>query len=532
MRSHGEGTLFPVTLKSGRKVYRAAVSLPDGRRRQKQAATRAAAKEALREMLDDLEAGRIGSSMSLGRYLAIWLSSVQTRLAPQGWDQHRSIIEGHLVPALGHIALSKLSVADVRTYLDTPRNWAPRVGAKRTTAGRLIAPRTMAHHRATLRRALADAQRDGLVSRNVAALAEPPRVARREAVWLDAAQMGRLFDSTKADRLHALWVLAGTTGADTIAATHGLPQGALAPFVVGMSRRRRSFVMKRASTIVADMEAKAKASESSPMGMTYAGEDLADLRDPATGTVSYQRLRDLASGGAIRLASGQELPGPAPAEKGTPGNFEDFLTADPARRREIAAARRAYAESGREPDKPPPDKQLTPTMEAAVLNRLTNQWTAATKPIRDLREQVSRMEAGMEAARRNDLAAGSQAVLVVFQKILDPTSVVRESEYARSGAGQSLINRIRGAAERLARGGAGVPLAELEAFARLARDMVVRSGGSYVAGVQARLGRTADHYGIPRDLIFEDLPSEPENVIPSASADDENPFRRPAGGSR
>ena len=327
-------------------------------------------------------------------------------------------------------------------------------------------------------------------------------------------------------------VLAGTTGADTIAATHGLPQGALAPFVVGMSRRRRSFVMKRASTIVADMEAKAKASESSPMGMTYAGEDLADLRDPATGTVSYQRLRDLASGGAIRLASGQELPGPAPAEKGTPGNFEDFLTADPARRREIAAARRAYAESGREPDKPPPDKQLTPTMEAAVLNRLTNQWTAATKPIRDLREQVSRMEAGMEAARRNDLAAGSQAVLVVFQKILDPTSVVRESEYARSGAGQSLINRIRGAAERLARGGAGVPLAELEAFARLARDMVVRSGGSYVAGVQARLGRTADHYGIPRDLIFEDLPSEPENVIPSASADDENPFRRPAGGSR
>ena len=106
MRSHGEGSLFPVTLKSGRKVYRAAVSLPDGRRRQKQAATRAAAKEALREMLDDLEAGRIGSSMSLGRYLAIWLSSVQARLAPQGWDQHRSIIEGHLIPALGHIALS------------------------------------------------------------------------------------------------------------------------------------------------------------------------------------------------------------------------------------------------------------------------------------------------------------------------------------------------------------------------------------------------------------------------------------------
>jgi integrase len=71
---------------------------------------------------------------------------------------------------------------------------------------------TLRHHRATLRRALADALRDGLVTRNVAALAKPPLLPRRERQVLDLAQVGRLIDSTRGDRLHALWVIGATCG--------------------------------------------------------------------------------------------------------------------------------------------------------------------------------------------------------------------------------------------------------------------------------------------------------------------------------
>lgn len=164
---------------------------------------------------------------------------------------------------------------------------------------------------------------------------------------------------------------------------------------------------------------------------------------------------------------------------------------------------------------------LSPTAESNVINRLSNQWTAASKTANELERQVAIMKAGMDAARRGDLAQGAQAVLVTFQKILDPTSVVRESEFDRSAAGQSLMNRARGAAERLTRGGAGIPLPELEKFATLAADMAKAQRGSRLASIQERLGKTADRYKIPRELVFESeaapLPAAPASS-PAAPA--------------
>jgi integrase len=63
-----------------------------------------------------------------------------------------------------------------------------------------------------LRRALADALRDGLVTRNVAALAEPPKMTRTERPFLTGPQARILIDGTKDDRLGPLFHLAVTTG--------------------------------------------------------------------------------------------------------------------------------------------------------------------------------------------------------------------------------------------------------------------------------------------------------------------------------
>ena len=146
---------------------------------------------------------------------------------------------------------------------------------------------------------------------------------------------------------------------------------------------------------------------------------------------------------------------------------------------------------------------LSPGMEANIINRLTTQWDAATKPVRELQRQAGMMDAGMTAARRGDLAAGAQTVLVTFQKILDVLSVVRSEEYKRSAEGQSVQNRIRGSIERLSKGGAGLPMAELEKFATLAHELAAAQHTPYIAGTKSRLGKTADRYGIPHELIFE-----------------------------
>jgi hypothetical protein len=158
-------------------------------------------------------------------------------------------------------------------------------------------------------------------------------------------------------------------------------------------------------------------------------------------------------------------------------------------------------------------RELTPTMEANIVNRLNTQWGAANKTSKELNNQVRLMDAGLSAAEKGDLAQGSQAVLVTFQKILDPTSVVRESEFARSAAGQSLLTRIQGAAEKLVKGGSGVPVTELRKFADLARE-AVKAQQADMPGARKRIGAIADRYGIPHELIFEDQPSS--QAVPPA----------------
>lgn len=154
---------------------------------------------------------------------------------------------------------------------------------------------------------------------------------------------------------------------------------------------------------------------------------------------------------------------------------------------------------------------LTDNQEALLVGRLTNQWTAATKTATELDRQVQIMQTGLDAARRGDLNAGAQAVLVTFQKILDPSSVVRESEYARSPEGLALMTRIEGAYERMKSGGAGVPLDELEKFAQLGREMASGASG-HMNAVKERIGKNADYYKVPRSLIFEDYDlSKPGN---------------------
>lgn len=169
------------------------VSLPDGRRSKRRYATEAEALAALRR---HDAAVAPASSMSLGAYLASWLETVRLTLAPATWRRYEQIVRLWLVPNLGKARLDRLSVAHVRVYLH----------------GLRLHPQTMAHHRAVLRKALADAVTEGLLTRNVASLAKPPTVPTRERRWLDADDLRRLFEATEGTRTHALWVLAGTTG--------------------------------------------------------------------------------------------------------------------------------------------------------------------------------------------------------------------------------------------------------------------------------------------------------------------------------
>jgi integrase len=197
VRGHNEGSIYPRA--DGRWV--AAISLGDGRRATRYAKSRAEAKVRLAELQRLKESQAVeGSRLTLSQFLVRWLDDVRPRLAPATWKKHESICRVHLVPVVGHRRLSELSVHDVTRLVD-----------ERGPLGVLDA-QTRRHVRGTMRRALADALRQGHVTKNVAALAEPPSLPHRERSVLDALQVRALIDGTREDRLHALWVLLATTG--------------------------------------------------------------------------------------------------------------------------------------------------------------------------------------------------------------------------------------------------------------------------------------------------------------------------------
>jgi hypothetical protein len=71
----------------------------------------------------------------------------------------------------------------------------------------------------------------------------------------------------------------------------------------------------------------------------------------------------------------------------------------------------------------------------------------------------------------NSKNALDQALVITFNKMLDPGSVVRESEFARTPQGQSFISRIQGASEKLAEGGVGLTDAERDEIIVVAKQL-------------------------------------------------------------
>lgn len=80
--------------------------------------------------------------------------------------------------------------------------------------------------------------------------------------------------------------------------------------------------------------------------------------------------------------------------------------------------------------------------------------------------QMKRAEQAIQQARigKGSMNAVDQSLITLLNKILDPTSVVRESEYARTPEGMSVMERLKGYAGRLEKGGAGLSPNEREAL--------------------------------------------------------------------
>ncbi len=158
----------------------------------------------------------------------------------------------------------------------------------------------------------------------------------------------------------------------------------------------------------------------------------------------------------------------------------------------------------RDPARGGGDRGPTDAQSFGMSERLAKAWSTANQPVKEMDRQLRIMRTGLNRFRKGDTNGGSQAVLVTFQKILDPTSVVRESEYARTTEGQALLSKIEGYATRLAKGGTTLTDPELAAMVQTAEEML--SGMSqWSAGTRQRIGAQAAKYKLDPATIFDDV---------------------------
>jgi len=201
-RGPGEGSIYERW--DGRWAGSVHIGYQDGKRVRKHVMghSRAEVKEKMAALMRAHDEQRPIPSQrdKVGPFLRRWLDEVaKPALRASTYDSYDDILVAHLIPGLGHIAIAKLSPADIHTFLNAKLNGG-------------LSPRRVEYIHAVLRRAIVTAERWGMVSRNVAKLVDPPRVPKHEIRPLTPEQARLLIETAADDRFRALYVTALGTG--------------------------------------------------------------------------------------------------------------------------------------------------------------------------------------------------------------------------------------------------------------------------------------------------------------------------------
>lgn len=154
---------------------------------------------------------RAPDRITLGDYLTErWLPIKRAQLRQSTFNSYQANIANHVVPGIGAIPLQRLSPEDLDKFYARLL-----VEGKLNGDGGGLSVKTVRYIHGILRKALADAMRKGSVQRNVADLADPPKLSSapkpQMKVWT-AEQLREFLDGIRDHELYPAFYLAANTG--------------------------------------------------------------------------------------------------------------------------------------------------------------------------------------------------------------------------------------------------------------------------------------------------------------------------------
>ena len=185
-----------------------------GKRKQKWVTVRGTKKDAekkLTELQSQLDSGDYVQSakLTLGEFLHRWLRDyvhVPPNLSPETAQGYDIICREHLMPALGHLELAKVTPEVLQAYYSK----ALKEGRCDGKGG--LAPRTVRHHHTTLHTALGRAVKWHVLARNPADAVDAPRFQRKEMRTLDETGLNGFLESIQGSEYHPLFYAILYTG--------------------------------------------------------------------------------------------------------------------------------------------------------------------------------------------------------------------------------------------------------------------------------------------------------------------------------
>jgi integrase len=137
--------------------------------------------------------------LTVGEHLKNWLDGyVKTNCSQRTLDGYQSIIEHHLIPALGHVQLKQLHPQTIQAYYGK--------------ACENLSARTVHHQHRVLSQSLKYAVRQGYLGRNPAELVDPPSPRKKAMLTLTPAEVEVLLGTAQDSDYYPVIYTAVSTG--------------------------------------------------------------------------------------------------------------------------------------------------------------------------------------------------------------------------------------------------------------------------------------------------------------------------------